>query len=379
MKGEIRGFPKQQLIRDFNNELVGPFVEIARDDAFDKKLVLWLDQIGNGVANEVCQSKIEQIVFDAKVVEARRSADGMIVVEYLFRARAFKILAKFSGEGVLSAYTLVPSGERIDDVSATFFTDYERDTTIADEIVEFCMGIRDNEGCHIGLGRNSLFSLGVWAFGEIGREWFDISCMFGSDEELWLEWHAESREDMLAVVKSYLNGGLGAAQSGREWFAHFADDCFDGQGHRIGCVDLCHSLRGDLCHAKLLGQAAVADSIEVVSSRFKDWDRHSLYANWTFGDESKYASYVKAIANRGREGFEGYEGVADDLVIDTYLAIRGDKPSMRRLARSIGRADLANYWHRKVDGLSASTDPLPDGTNKTLNGSADSRQLVLGL
>lgn len=227
MKCEITGLPRQKLIGDFHKELNCPLVELERDRAFDEKLILWLGQIGDGVNIAAVGLKIKQMLPQTKVIEARRSSDGKIVAEYSLAASDFKILAKFEEDGVLSAYTLVPDTERVDDVSANLYGVSDREETDKEAVVDFCRTMKYDEGCHITLGNDSALTVGAWTLGEEGREWFDLTCMFGADEELWIDTIAESREDMLLFVKTYLDRGLSAAQQGRKWWSHLAEECFE--------------------------------------------------------------------------------------------------------------------------------------------------------
>lgn len=226
MKCEITGMPRQKLIGDFHAELARPFDRISRDRALDEKLIGWLGQIGDGIDIEEVSLKIKQEIPKAKVVGACRSSDGMVVAEYSFAAGDFKIRAKFEEDGALSTYTIVPDIERVEEVSANLYGGTNREVTDKDAVVDFCRTMKYDEGCCITLGNDSALTVGAWTFGEEGHEWFNLTCMFGPYEEFWIDAFAESREDMLMFVKTYLDRGLSAAQQGRKWWSHLAEECF---------------------------------------------------------------------------------------------------------------------------------------------------------
>lgn len=225
MDKRIGGLPKMRTISDFEGAIVGPFVAINRDSTFDEALIHGLAQIGEGVVHPDITAKVEKIIPLAAVEEAVRCANGSVVVKYSVKVRSYDIFAKFSDDGVLVAYTFRPKQERLVGTASAFILQFkgEDDETVKSkvDVIVACQSMEADEVGIISLDDENWSAIDIYMQGKLGNEKFLLECLYGGDEEFWIESMAASREDMIKFVSAYLDGGMSAAQHGRVWYAHW--------------------------------------------------------------------------------------------------------------------------------------------------------------
>ena len=375
MSGEVIGLPKFQLIRDFYDGLVGPFTNLKLDSASEKSLIDRLEQIGHLSGSQEVVDELEEIMGKARVDNIRCCKDGSLVVRYSYRKVGEALLANYADNGDLLAYTFVSDEVQPFEISATLCDDSDEYPKVTrwEDVVDFCWMCGSNQGCYVNIGESA--GIYMWAWKEDGYECYVLSCMFGFNQHFWIDTKVSSRDEMVQSVKAYLQGGMSAFQaSSGGWTASFS------QLPKNQTLDLWQALRVECFRATRHGEPRIADTFKCFGFSPDKRIGHNLYLDVGVDCSSRRTvARVRKAAAGDRYLFTNYAGRQDDWIIDGYLALNGDKPSMRRLAEKLGKSPLANYWLRKARGLPLSNDPLPVVPRKPRVRPVDKRQMSLDL